>query len=465
MIEKNSQPDPKIVKEADKQQLMGLIKAEREKRKLSQEDLAKMLDLSQGRVAQLESKQGSQKISYDVLLSTLDKLGYLYRIIPFTNETTERKKEAHLTIHGKLKNQIAGFFMENKEANQGGLLKVLVKGFFISSDPSFHKIADNIAKTFLFPSIKGLMQSNVASLGSFIIILSKDGKFDLHLGMPILFEGLAKRDFKVGEAVTYSEIASIRRIRFPTVSIPPDCGIIFHFSEAYRHGIYIDLTPLAEGSLDIDAFEREVGIYFQQLSYETHFRNDEVIAKMAEDGWFRFAAIPKEMFDQFYEFYAESSIKDKASMIRNHFSADRLSSMVQRWQKKQEFKKHHKFLNSALKAYKSGNYIATISTFYPRIEGVLRALFGHKNKDPNLPWLLKQLREAGSNKVGTQSLLFPRQFQKYLEEFLCKSFDFSSGEISFSRHSHAHGVADDEDYTQDRAIIGFLIMDQIYYYV
>lgn len=464
MNKKNTLSNPKVFKEADKQQLMGIIKAEREKRGMSQADLAKMLNLSQGRVAQLESKQGSQKITYDILLSTLDKLGYFYRIIPFTKQEKEKKKESCLTIHGKLKNQIVGFSMENKEANQAGHIQVLVKGFFSSSDPSFHKIANNIVKFFLFPSIKGLMASNVASLGHFLIFISKDGKFDLHIGMPTLFEGLVKRDIKAGEPVTDSDIASIRRIRFPTISIPSDSGIIFHFSQGYRHGIYIDLTPLTESVLDVDTFEKELGLYFQQLSYETHFKNDDVISKMAEDGWFRFAAIPKEIFDQFYEFYSDPSIKDKTSMIHNYFSADRLSAMVQRWQKKPELKKHQKYFKSALNTYKGGDFIATISTFYPRIEGVLLGLFGHKNKEPKLPWLLKQLREAGTQKVGGQSLLFPRQFQKYLENFLCKSFNLSSGDVDFSRHSHAHGVSDDKDYTQDKAIIGFLIMDQIFYY-
>jgi len=465
MLNKSTQNDVKTVVAADKQRLLALIKTEREKRSLSQTELAKMLNLSQGRVAQLESKQGSQKVSYDVILSTLEALGYAYRIIPFSDKTSEEKKESHLVIHGKLKKQIAGFSMEYKEANQGGLLKMLVKGFFNSKDPDFHKIADGIAKVFLFPSIKGLMATSIASLGHFVILLYKDGKFDLHLGMPAIFEGLSKRDVKAGEPVSYSDIASIRRVRFPTITIPPDSGIIYHFSEGYRHGLYIDLTPLTDESIDIDVFEKELAVYFQQLSYETHFKNDDVIAKMAEDGWFRFAAISKEMFDQFYGFYADPSIKDKASIVRNHFTADRLSEMVQRWESKPTFKKHQQYFNSAVESYRREDSIAAISTFYPRIEGVLLDLFGNKKEEPTFPWLLKQLREAGTNKAGAKSLLFPRQFQKYLEDFLCKSFDFSSGKPTFSRHSHAHGISAEEDYTKEKSIIGFLIMDQIFYYV
>ena len=465
MVENTEKNDLKSVITVDKQRLMNLVRAEREKQGISQAQLAERLGLSQGRVAQLESKQGTQGVSYDAVLSALDALGCLYRILPVSNGTKEEKKASHLVIHGKLNRQIAGFAMENKEANQGGLLKMLVGGFFSSQDPDFHKIADNIAKTFLFSSIKGLMGSSVASLGHFVILLYKDGKFDLHLGMPTLFEGLSKRDIKAGEPVSYSDIASIRRVRFPTITIPPDCGIIYHFSEGYRHGLFIDLIPLTDDPIEIDSLEKELAIYFQQLSYETHFKNDDVIAKMAEDGWFRFAAFPKEMFDQFYSFCADPSIKDKASMIRNHFTADRLSSMALRWKSKSAIKKHQQYFEAALESYKSGNYIAAISTFYPRIEGVLLDLFGNNGQEPNLPWLLKQLREAGANKVGVKSLLFPRQFQKYLEDFLCKSFDFSSGEIIFSRHSHAHGVSEANDYTQDKAIIGFLIMDQIFYYI
>lgn len=465
MTKNTAQNDPKAFMAVDKQRLVGLIKVEREKRNISQAQFAEMLGVSQGRVAHLESKQAFQKVSYDALFSALEALGFFYRILPFAKETKEPKKEGHLVIHGKLGNPIAGFSMENKEANSGGLLKVLIKGFFSSKDPDFHTIADNIAKVFLFPSIKGLMVSSVASLGHFVILFYKDGRFDVHLGMPTFIEGLSKKDIKAGEVVSYSDIVSVRRVKFPTITIPPDAGIIYHFSEGYRHGLFIDLMPLSDNPTEVDTLEKELAVYFQQLSYETHFKNDDIIAKMADDGWFRFAAIPKEMFDLFYGFYADSSIKDKASIVRNHFTTDRLSEMAQKWQTKPIIKRHKQFFDSAIESYKAGNYIGAISTFYPRIEGILRGFFENKENKPDLAWLLKKLREAGTSKAGAKSLLFPRQFQKYLENFLCKDFDFLSGKIDFSRHSHAHGVSNEEDYTRDRFIIGFLIIDQIFYYI
>lgn len=65
----------------EKQRLIELIISARKKKKLSQENLAKKLGVTQGRIAQIESGIGTSKITFDVLFNILMVLGYNYRIV------------------------------------------------------------------------------------------------------------------------------------------------------------------------------------------------------------------------------------------------------------------------------------------------------------------------------------------------------------------------------------------------
>jgi len=60
----------------EKQRLMKLIVELRKKKKMTQVQLAKLLKISQSRVAQIESGIGTSKISFDVLLKILTTLGW-----------------------------------------------------------------------------------------------------------------------------------------------------------------------------------------------------------------------------------------------------------------------------------------------------------------------------------------------------------------------------------------------------
>jgi len=63
------------------------------------------------------------------------------------------------------------------------------------------------------------------------------------------------------------------------------------------------------------------------------------------------------------------------------------------------------------------------------------------------------------------SLFLPEDFNEYLKQFYFSSFDLEKGEIDLSRHSLAHGVAKEEDFSKIQAFQAILILDQIFYYV
>jgi len=71
--------DPHEIRE--KHRLIELIKKARKEKKMSQTQLAKKVGVTQGRIAQIESRIGTSKTTLDVLLSILRELGYEYRIV------------------------------------------------------------------------------------------------------------------------------------------------------------------------------------------------------------------------------------------------------------------------------------------------------------------------------------------------------------------------------------------------
>ena len=63
-----------------RQDLIRKIKTGREKAKLTQEDLAKMVGKSQSWIAKVESGLGTKNVSFDVLFQLLSALGYDFKI-------------------------------------------------------------------------------------------------------------------------------------------------------------------------------------------------------------------------------------------------------------------------------------------------------------------------------------------------------------------------------------------------
>lgn len=70
-----------ITEVREKQKLCALIAKARKAQRLSQADLARRLNVTQGRVAQIESGIGTSRMTFDVLLAALGALGFDYRVV------------------------------------------------------------------------------------------------------------------------------------------------------------------------------------------------------------------------------------------------------------------------------------------------------------------------------------------------------------------------------------------------
>lgn len=65
----------------EKHRLIELVKKTRKAKKMSQAALAKKIGVTQGRVAQIESKVGTAKVTFEVLFGILRELGYELKVV------------------------------------------------------------------------------------------------------------------------------------------------------------------------------------------------------------------------------------------------------------------------------------------------------------------------------------------------------------------------------------------------
>lgn len=70
-----------IIEVREKQKLIAMITKIRKAKKLSQAALAKKLEISQARIAQIESGIGTAQVTFDILFNILVALGYDYRVV------------------------------------------------------------------------------------------------------------------------------------------------------------------------------------------------------------------------------------------------------------------------------------------------------------------------------------------------------------------------------------------------
>ncbi len=84
----------------EKHRLIDLIKKARKEKKISQAQLAKKMGVTQGRIAQIESRLSTANVALEILLSILSKLGYEYKIVAkksglINSDGTTKSKRAH----------------------------------------------------------------------------------------------------------------------------------------------------------------------------------------------------------------------------------------------------------------------------------------------------------------------------------------------------------------------------------
>lgn len=361
------------------------------------------------------------------------------------------------------KTPIHGIAMSSALKGEQGT--VCVRAIYSSDDGAefFHHVE----------AIWGYFGSRITTLPSvvdnFLAILPPRGEVTMYCNELFRIEEIrAKVQTEAGQRITKDHIAEINRVVFNTVDgktieIPSDSGVVIIMSHGWRKSIFYDFEPLTGPKRTIDIGKllgrQMCGMSFQELYSIT----DEQWSRMIGWGWFPFIGLSDADRGKIIAF---STREDEPREILREVCENYLSSITERlksWHKKNILQDHIPFLESALKRLQDDDFIACISTLYPRIEGAMRSLTLIENSDEftGQSTMVDNLAERREE----YSLLLPSRFKQYLREFYFRSFNYVEGDLPLSRHTVGHGLSRAEDYDLENATLGFLIFDQMFYYL
>ena len=337
-----------------------------------------------------------------------------------------------------------------------------------------YRILDSISSTYLN---KWLEENNKteSSINNCVILISKDTS-KVHINVPTVLEMVSKKDLEKGDSITKDDIADIRRVHLEGVELNSYLGIIYIFSYKWRKCIYFDYLPLLPDNLQTDEQLPEItnfdleslfATFFANIIFPEIYRMDQKIAdKLFVRGWFPFIRILGWRFSELYvQMENDFPIENVEIKIIDSFSKDHINNCVESWMNKEIFKEHEIIIKTAIERFLEADYISAIHILYPRIEGLMRYLYlGTKDK-PSQNKLVGKLTEIAKEKNPDSCLFMPDIFNKYIKNFYFNNFNLEKEELDLSRNSIGHGVVSQEELNKVKAFQGFLILDQIYYYV
>ena len=369
-------------------------------------------------------------------------------------------------FNGKIEGKpVIGFCLNAVES--GELVEVTRRGFYTDYDGDFfYNCLDSISNLYLKDWTS--TPNSVSNISNCLIFIKKDNQFTVYINFPTLLEIIPRIDKKKGETIYKNELVDLKSISFPNIKFDKNCGVIYIFSSGWRRGFYFSFLPLSDETDDIlENWDRCFSLYHAYLMFPEIYRMDSnMMNKLTDDGWFPFnRLLGKQFTDLFYAYSNDFNIDSIVDSIDQSFTEEKLNEMVISWFQKDEIKKSEKIIRAGIERFLNEDYISSINNLYPRIEGTLRYLYLTEKDSPNVQKLIDKLQAVAEGKVSSEGLLLPKAFCSHLKNFLFSSFDLKTGKIDLSRHSLAHGVADEDQFNKCAAIQGILILDQIHYYL
>lgn len=279
----------------------------------------------------------------------------------------------------------------------------------------------------------------------------------------------SKRDVKQGEPIFSNDIADIQSIRFVDVEIPVDAGVIFLFSVGWRKGLFFDIAPIQSNGDVPRPYDLSImlGQYYSYLMFQEFFKIPESAwHRLFLQGWFPFISLRTETV-QLLVNYAKTdwNIDEVLESVASDVK-EGLPKWYEKWKKGEYFADHIDVLGVAVERFLSADYISAVAILYPRIEGVMRSY--HIAVSPDIrqtqAGLVHSILSGVDPIKRPKALLLPEKFKTYLTEIYFANFD-PKNPTGMSRNTVAHGVAKKDEYSEKAVVVGFLILDQLSFYM
>lgn len=375
-----------------------------------------------------------------------------------------------MKYHLKKVQDLAGITMHN--ALEGEKIRVLTRVAITSDDEDFYLYIENMANDF-FNNVKPSI--NPSTVYQFLILIHNDLSADLYVNdLPILIEVRVKQDVKKGQEVRRSDIADVSKLTFKGIEIKETDKIICCFKVGWKFAFFYDLDRRSK-KLDMEEVSHTLGRIYRYLEYQKLYitiEKKEHFEEMIKDGWFPFIELIGSDYEDLIKYYGNKfNFENSINKFLDRFNKERVGLVTGKWWKKKVFNKNSKLLRAGIEAFLQNDehgYINCINTLYPQIEGVLRLQYYDEYQKGNTTTkkYIEYLIKKGTVKSGSDdSLFFPGDFLTYLKDIVFADFDIEKNRVDISRHTTAHGVASEGQFTKEKALQALLILDQIYYYL
>lgn len=358
--------------------------------------------------------------------------------------------------------KLIGYAAHAAAEGQTGLM--WTKGFTTPDDGNiFYAVLDGFASQFLDPYLE--KNGSVSTIDHCLVLIPKTYIASIYVNEPpLIARAVGKRAIEKGDRVFKSDIAGIDRLQFKGIDIPADCAIAFFFSVGWRRGYFFDFTPLQGGKLQ--EIDRTLGQMYDRLLFSEIYSIPEPLwSKIFQAGWFPFISLIGGSFEQITGFLEKDILYAWEQTIFSQFDETRLNQRLESWKNSDRLKEHLPFLECGIERYLAGDYLSAISNVWPRVEGVLRFLYTGAEPKPSQRKLLQDMKEVLINKTVPPPSYLPALFEEYLRTFYYRDFTLNKAAVELARHSHSHGVSSSQDYDRKKALVGLLMIDQLFYYI
>ena len=143
---------------------------------------------------------------------------------------------------------------------------------------------------------------------------------------------------------------------------------------------------------------------------------------------------------------------------------DSIQTMFELWVTKEPFQSRQMLIGKGIEEYLQGDYISALHILYPQIEGLLQHLTFKGQQVGSTQQLRETLTSTAKEQCTEARLYLPDEFNDYLKTGFFPKIDLAVN-VKLTRHTLAHGVADENEFKSIRAFQAILILDQIYYYI
>lgn len=340
--------------------------------------------------------------------------------------------------------------------------QLLQRGFILDSSPFFGTVISQLEAIFLKPFVDLYQQAGSSLVNSiinhFVIRIDKQGA---HVKVNML-ENTTTRFFvrnapTVGERANMDDFTSAYQVILDGEEFAAETGVMILLSVGWHRLLYLDFKPVSDPAASLDDLPRQLAIAANALYFPQP--TPEMLERLFQHNWFPFTFFP---LGQWMHFLGRLQSGTEWPEIRDDIIASmtpaNMGQMVAEWNRNKRFKKHIDFVKGALRSYLDGDYPASIHLVWPQIEGLMGALSGSRKQNAIISHMEQEVLYPLKHMGG----FMPQVFREYLEKRYFRDFNVETNDVEISRHSLAHAALRYEDMTQENALLGFLILDQLH---